>query len=412
MKERIRRDVLSPPGDQFDALHGMRAVAAFFVIGFHVAHFGGFFSSNANAMVNLSLFFRFIRAFWYGMDIFFVLSGFLIGRILMTSLATTGSVEFPRFFVRRSMRVFPAYYLVLTLTIFFFTRLDIPALRYLLIGDGGWHAMFKESWMNYIYVMNYAYSAGKANPMGGAWSLCVEEHFYLMLPLMLAILYRTKHRGVRPVVLILAMFLPLLGRAVQYALDPSIRLLDGFYYRTHNRIDEIMVGVVIAYFFVHHKNSLQTVVERLGDGCWIGALLLIGSVGVFGGIFEQGVFAVVFQFLFCALGTGLLVLNCLFLKNRVTRFLSLRIWYPLARVSYGIYLTHHFLIILAMYLGSSILELPAGMPASFMFIYIFTMIGSFLVASAMFMVFERPLIDWGIRISKNLSASKRAKAYQ
>jgi peptidoglycan/LPS O-acetylase OafA/YrhL len=408
--QRLRQDLLSPPGDQFDALHGMRAVAAFFVIGWHVAYFGGFISPTYHTLTEMPLFFRIVNAFWYGLDIFFVLSGFLIGRILMSSLAATGSVEFPRFFIRRSMRVFPAYYLVLTFTVFWYTRLDIPFLQLMMVGEKGWHAMRDNSWINYLYVMNYVFDARKANPMGQAWSLCVEEHFYLLLPLLLAILYRTNRKGVRPAVLITATLLPFLGRAVQYALDPSIRLLNGFYYRTHNRIDEILVGVVIAYFFVHHKDALHALVDRIGAGCWVGAFFLIGSICVFGGLYETGAFAVVFQFFICALGTGLLVLNGLFLNNSLTRILSHRVWYPLTRVSYGIYLTHTFVLFFALNQRWTFLDTATRGPAAFIFIYLFTMIGSWLVAAIMFVCFERPLIDWGVRISKKFSAPKLAVA--
>jgi len=113
--KRVRADLLTPPADQLGALNGLRAIACLTVVCFHVAMFTGNISLNPDSKASLSTFYLLINGFWSGLDFFFVLSGFLIGRILMSSLAARGSVEFPRFFVRRAMRVFPAYYLVLAL---------------------------------------------------------------------------------------------------------------------------------------------------------------------------------------------------------------------------------------------------------------------------------------------------------
>jgi peptidoglycan/LPS O-acetylase OafA/YrhL len=404
---RLREDLLSPPGNQYDALHGLRAVACFLVVGMHVAAFSGNLQLHPDGKVDLPLFYRVINAFWSGLDIFFVLSGFLIGRILMTSIASTGSLEFPRFFVRRALRVFPAYYFVLTLAVFWYTRLDIPAAKFMLVGPD-WTAMRDVSWMNYVYVMNYAFQAGDANPMSWAWSLCVEEHFYLLLPALLAILYRSDRRGIRPLVLIVATLLPVLGRAVQYALDPTIYMQDGFYFRTHNRIDEILVGVVIAYFFVHHREAFRVAAERAGAWCWISGFVLIGSVWVFGGIQELGIFAVVFQFLFIALGTGALVINALFLDNRVTRVLAHRAWYPWARVSYGIYLTPPFVLFIVLLWRGAFPHPTQLDPARFVLLYTLTIVGAGIVAATMFVCLERPLIDWGTRVSRRLAKSNSA----
>lgn len=406
----LRQDLLSPPSSQYDSLHGLRAIACFLVVSYHVAIFSGNISMAPNGGDELTAFYQVINAFWSGLDFFFVLSGFLIGRILMSSATKTGSVEFPRFFVRRAMRVFPAYYLVLTLAVFGYTRLDIPYARYLLVGAEGWEAMRDLSWMNYVYVMNYFFSAGDANPMSWAWSLCVEEHFYLLLPLLLAILYRTDRRGVRPAALIIATILPFLGRAIQYGMDPTIFMQDGFYFRTHNRIDEIMIGVVIAYFFVHHRDLLRGLVERLGSLCWVFGFLLIGAVWTFGGIQQLGVFAVVFQFFLVAVGAGLLVLNGLFLNNSVTRMLAHRAWYPWARVSYGIYLTHPFVLFLLMEWQWAFPDPTQLSPLRFLCLYASTMLGSGLLAATMFVCVERPLIDWGTRISLAIPSPSRRGA--
>ena len=404
---RVRRDVFIAPNDQFAALNGLRAVACFLVVCMHVAMFTGNLSMMPDGRDQLSWFYRCINGFWSGLDFFFVLSGFLIGRILMKSLVSTGSVEFPSFFLRRSMRVFPAYYLVLTLAVFWYTRLDLASAKFFL-AQNDWHQMLRNSWRNYVYVMNYSFRAGDPNPMSWSWSLCVEEQFYILLPPLLALLYRVKGRTMRPAILLAVALLPLIGRALQYALYPDLFMQDGFYFRTHNRIDELLVGVLIAYFYVHHSAGFLAWAERFGTWTWVTGVALILSVWVFGGIQQRGLFAVVFQFPLVALGAGLLVVNGIYLKNGMTRVLAHSAWYPWARVSYGIYLIHPYVLFGLLELRSVFNEPNPLSPGRFLFLYASVMLGSGLMAMVMFVLLERPLIDWGTQLSRRMR--KRALA--
>ena len=58
--------------------------------------------------------------------------------------------------------------------------------------------------------------------------------------------------------------LPLVGRLVQYLRDPAIELMEGFYYYTHNRLDSIFLGVLIAYLYVQHREAFERVCRRVG----------------------------------------------------------------------------------------------------------------------------------------------------
>lgn len=403
VSNRIRRDLLTPPASQFDALHGIRALALFSVVAMHVGMFSAALPMSPDGNRGLGAFYRIVDGGWIGLDYFFVMSGFLIGRILLTSQQRRGSVRFPSFFVRRAMRVFPAYYLVLLVAALWYTRLDLPMAR-LMMAAGHPAALRETLWQNFVYVMNYTFRAGDPNAMSWAWSLCVEEHFYLALPAVLALLHRARRPALRGGALIALAALPLAGRALQFALDPSLHLQDGFYFRTHNRIDEILVGVVLAYFFVHHREALRAFAERLGPGCWIAGWGLIAWVWFGGGIQQTGFFAVVPQFTLVALGTALVMVNGLFLDNAMTRLLAHRLWYPWARVSYGMYLTHGY-VVFALMSWSAVFPQPLRMPpAGFALLYALTILCSFAIAAAMFLLLERPLIDWGVRVTRRMDA--------
>lgn len=394
---RVRLDLLAPPAEQFAGLNGLRGLAAYLVCFIHVAVFSNNFPLVPRSKLDLTLFHRSINGFWVGLDLFFVLSGFLIGRILFNSLKRTGTVEFWYFFTRRSMRIFPAYYLTLTFGLFVFAELDLRYFRFFLRGATP-ADLVEQSWQNYFYVLNYFVGAHDPTIMSQAWSLCVEEHFYLLLPLILVIAFRFPPRFRLPILLGFTS-ISFIVRVVQYLLDPSIVLLDGFYYRSHNRFDEPMIGVLIAYLYVYHHDSFRDGVQWMGSWTWGIGAALIGAVWVFGGLQDQGWFAVIVQFSFMALGAGLLITNCLFLRNGCTRLFEHPSWYPVSRVSYGIFLNHIFVLYVLM-------DLPIFQDAPQMGALRFTFFGlsvmavAFLVACITFVAIERPLIDLGHRVSR------------
>jgi peptidoglycan/LPS O-acetylase OafA/YrhL len=405
IRRRVMEDLFSPPSGQLDALNGLRGIGCLLVIAHHVASFSGNLSSGPNNAERLDVFFKLINTFWIGVDVFFVISGFLIARILMNNISRRGSIGFPRFFLRRAMRVFPAFYLVLTLAIFWYTKLDIPYSKFLLVGPQGWEAMAKNSWENYLLVMNYTTGTGDYNAMGWTWTLCVEEHFYLLLPPVLVLLYRSPRSWVVPAGLIIFIVLPVVGRAIQFGLNPDLFQLDGFFYQTHNRVDEIMIGVFIAYLYVHHKEKLQSFVLRVGSLCWVTAIAILIIVGVYGGINRLGMFAVVFQYFLVAFAIGLLILNGLFLDNRATRIMTSHKPYLIARVSYGVYLLHPYLLFVIL-MWSGAFPHPSALTApEFILLYALTLGSTTLLAAVMFVCFERPMIDLGARWTDHKKAA-------
>lgn len=103
---------------------------------------------------------------YVGVDIFFALSGFLITRILLAE-KRTGGIDFKKFYIKRSLRIFPVYYLAILLV-------------------GVFISWDKTIW-SALYLSNYYFSFDKAaNALRHVWSLCVEEHYYLFWPLVMS----------------------------------------------------------------------------------------------------------------------------------------------------------------------------------------------------------------------------------
>src|SRR5213082_4162000 len=140
----------------------LRAFAIIVVVVYHAALFGFKLPGRVD------------RFGWIGVDLFFVLSGYLIGGQLLAPLARDQRIQLGRFFVRRALRIMPAYFAVLV--IYFL----LPSWR-------EYPEMSQPLWKFLLSIQNVALHGGTA--FSHAWSLAVEDQFYLVLPLLLLVLY-------------------------------------------------------------------------------------------------------------------------------------------------------------------------------------------------------------------------------
>ena len=382
----------------FFALDGLRAIAALLIVAFHSALFTATLVPSSIAGLPPSLL-RLFLGCWVGVDIFFVLSGFLIGRILFVQLQR-GAISFKAFYIRRTFRIFPAYYVVITVAVLFLTRMPIFQRLYQGLP---WHTLLWRSWANYLYISNYLYGVGErvTNTMSWGWSLCIEEHFYIFLPALLTLLFRAKHQSVRLPVLGILMLLPLVARIVAFRADPHTLVYPQIYPWSHTHCDGLLVGVLIAYGHVYHGVGFARLVSRLGPLPWVVGLCCLTAVFKWGGLWTPGVFAIVFQFLILAIGAGSLLINGIFLNNWVTRVLSHPAWCPFARLSYGIYLIHAFVLCVLLRWWPTRVNLEAATSiASLLGFFISLAALSTLAAVVLFFAVERPMLMRGASLSR------------
>ena len=199
----------------------LRALAIIVVVVYHAALFGFKLPGRVD------------RFGWIGVDLFFVLSGYLIGGQLLAPLARDQRIKLGRFFTRRALRIMPAYFVVL-------------AIYFLLPSWREYPEMSQPLWKFLLSVQNIALHGGTA--FSHAWSLAVEDQFYLALPFLLLFLYR------RPRAAIIVPCLIVIGgialRAFLAAQNPSVDggvSFRGFqawiYYPTWTRLDPLVFGV-------------------------------------------------------------------------------------------------------------------------------------------------------------------------
>ena len=272
---------------------------------------------------------------WTGVDLFFALSGYLIGNQIFAALRSPAGFSFRLFYARRLLRTLPAFYAVLALYFLW------PAFR------AG--ATLPPLWQFLTFTQNINLNPGTA--FSHAWSLCVEEQFYLLLPaaaLGVACTRRSLRLGWTALALALAAGMLARGYLWETLVDGDPRGRFHFYkyiyYSSLCRFDELLAGVALALLRNYHAAAWQRLTSQgnaaLAAGCTLLALAFYWFLHD-----VQGVASTVFGFPLLALGFGLLVLaalspGSLLNKARVPGAASLALW------SYSIYLLHKQLFIL------------------------------------------------------------------
>jgi peptidoglycan/LPS O-acetylase OafA/YrhL len=171
---------------------------------------------------------------WVGVDLFFVLSGFLVSGLLFSEYHRAGTMAIGRFYARRAWKIYPAFAVLIVVS----GISDV-------LGGRLEGARF---WAESLFVQNYA--PGRWNH---AWSLAVEEHFYLLLPMFLTYLTSRSNRGrdpfrVIPLAACVVGVVELLARIVTWWRFP-IYSHYGNLFPTHLRLDSLFLGVALAYAY-------------------------------------------------------------------------------------------------------------------------------------------------------------------
>ena len=165
----------------------------------------------------------------FGVDLFFVLSGFLISGLLFTDWKRNWRINLGRFYIRRAFKIYPAFYTL--------TAVSIPVL---FIAEGVKEHPLRHLLGEITFTQNYL-----PHVWGHTWSLAVEEQFYLLLPLLLIAL--TKLRPVRPFAAIPAIAIGLFVLCAWFRQHPTHGIDPRFAF--HCRADGLFAGVALGYLF-------------------------------------------------------------------------------------------------------------------------------------------------------------------
>lgn len=184
---------------------------------------------------------------YVGVDVFFLLSGFLITRLLLIEVDRSGKIDLGRFYERRMRRLLPAASLVLVLTAAC-TLWLLPASDWNRIGaDTIASTLYVQNWWLAAAAVDYLGAGGNPSPLQHFWSLSVEEQFYFVWPALLALVafgWRSPARGAALLVLMLGFTLSSLAWSVWHTLqEPSVA-----YFVSTTRAWELGAGGVLAFW--------------------------------------------------------------------------------------------------------------------------------------------------------------------
>ncbi len=365
--------------NRYPALHGLRVLAIVTVVQYHVTWI--FWGEQGipldRGFVDGSL------LIFFGMDLFFLLSGFLIGSILLRSLQKSGTQDLRRFYLRRVLRTFPSYYVVLTVLALALplTAMQRARLPY-----------------EYFYLTNFVSLHRPDILMFWGWSLSLEEQFYLTVPLLFFVLHRLRSERARIGLLALLWLSALVVRLVIYyrhAPWNDFILYGALYFRTYTRFDTLVAGILLA--FVHQRHG-DTVARFLAHP-FHRALLALPALACLWLLLQPAMFGeehvqLVHVFAWGTV-TSLMYLCALPLllhgDGWIHRGLSAPFFRRAATLGYGVYLVHipiidHVVLPAAKALHARRISLLFLWPAAL----VATLLASFLIGYLMHVLIEKP----------------------
>lgn len=252
---------------------------------------------------------------WAGVDLFFVLSGFLVGGLLFSEFKRTGKVRFGRFFGRRALKIWPSYYVYL---VFQAIVRRHPLSSFLV--------------QNVTNLQNYL-----GTSLSHTWSLAVEEHFYIVLAGLFALWMSEKISeraffriciAICAAVLVLRIVLVLLGDT------------KGIHGYTHTRLDSMIFGVVLAWLSFFDMPRFKAIIDAKYKLLACIAVAL-GFLLIFP-LYSAVMLSIGFTILYLGAGATILLLSGHAGRIKQTKIFRFIAWIGL--YSYTIYLWHHAVV--------------------------------------------------------------------
>lgn len=333
------------------ALDGIRAIAVLLVMWYHSYAFGMFPGGVGSSVKTIGQ---------TGVDLFFVLSGFLITRILIREKGKSG--YYKSFYIKRSLRILPLYYIFLVL--------------YLSV-HGAWGQ--EGAWWAFVFLQNIPLAFGDAysGPVH-YWSLGVEEHFYLIWPFLICLINPRR-------MWVLGFFGILLSIVLRVVF---VNYDYGYFYFSITRLDGLCMGAWLALYEGHvvaERRRFRTVFASAA------CLILVPLALVYGAFRDGGhawlqvsKFTLVSMFYTCCVGYAI----CLDFKSWPARILSWRPLVFIGGVSYGLYIYHQLWFELVM-------QMQLSAPISVLYGWG----GSLLLACLSFYYMEKPMMSLRKRFS-------------
>jgi peptidoglycan/LPS O-acetylase OafA/YrhL len=310
----------------FNGLNGLRFLAALAVIISHVELIKGNFGIKSHW--NNPLFFNLGGL---GVYFFFVLSGFLITYLLLTEKEEIGTISIKQFYIRRILRIWPLYYCVLILGFFILPQFVSFKIGYL---QNSFEQHFYPNLMLYLFILpNLAFSLYPAVPnIGQAWSIGVEEQFYIFWPIIIA-----KSKSLLKTLLIittLLIFIKVIVLFMGYFFQNTTWYKPLKLFVAMSKFECMSIGGIGAYFLFKNHKILNFIYKPI-----IFILSILTSIVLIyftPKILQDGIH-LIYSVLF-------LQIILFMVKTKHTTYFENKIFNYLGKISYGLYM-YHFMVI-------------------------------------------------------------------
>lgn len=328
-----------------------------------------------------------------GIILFFVLSGFLITYLLLIEQQETNTISIKDFYIRRVLRIWPLYYLIVILGLFLLPNIKVMAVP-------GYteevHNHFVSKVLMFLsFVPDLAYSVYKHVPYAEqTWSVGVEEQFYLIWPVLIALVIR-KNKTLAMLIGVIGFYLSIKVLAiVLYNKYPTNVAVSDFYqFWMSFSIDCMAIGGIGAYFLFYKKEKVLNALFNTRLQIFLYIVLFIITI--------RGIDIPYFTYELYALIFAVLILNLAANPDSVINLEYKPLNY-LGKISYGLYMYHNIVLAaclkLLIYNGIILDNLWGNV-----LYYIIAIAATVLIASISYEYFEKWFISFKIRFSKIIS---------
>lgn len=404
---------------QYGHIEGLRALAALRVMVHHLALFGAFFWAPSEYLKILEHpFFKYALAPSVSLDVFFVISGFVIGHSLIKTFKHTGKIDLYDFFIRRGARIFPLYlFVIITCALFLPMNLQ-------------------NVWANILQVNNFL--AMPDQYAVWTWSIAIDFQFYVIFAFIIWLLAK-KIIGKKTCVAFAIIFLTAPFIIIPYVIHTHsyFHITQNSYYLTrpeawlyfnigidklYVRTDSILYGVITAYIFIYHRDQLHKIIQKmptslsnlislslLGLLCFV---LMNDPVWFFNKshpvwqtstywviLIQRNIFALIIALIILLADNpkGIIMRSLIkMLKSVLLR--------PMGRLSYSTYMTHPFVMMFGFMIYFATHQTVT--PESYFKYGLILILITYMVSIPLFLFLEQPIIH---RVKILLQLSRRRK---
>ena len=339
-----------------------------------------------------------------GVDLFFVLSGYLISSLIIKEFKKTGTVNLYNFYIRRARRLLPAVYFMITIGLVVMVLFNEVLLRKSHL-DAIFGYIYSSNWWYIFHKLDYFDSFGAQSPFKHLWSLAIEEQFYMIFPL-LFLLVNGKKKSKDGTYKLNKNFLYVVLGLILVSLIAHILLFDinnisRIYFGTDTRAFSLLVGVVGAILYpmerLHSKvtpqqNMIYSVVSLASIATLITVMVYTSEYNTW--LYRGG-------FLLVAILGLIVIISSGKQHTLMSKLLSFKPVVFIGKISYSLYLWHFPILVLT----TPVSEI--GNP-NIIFV-ILRVILTFVLATASYMFVETPIRKLGFKNYINVIFKKLKK---